>query len=136
MGYNKVTLIGNLGKDPEIRTFDNGNRVANFAIATSEKYKDKKGEIVETTDWHNVAIFGKVVDVVEKYVKKGSKILVEGKLKTRNYQKDGNKVYVTEVVLSGFDSKMVLLDSKPTSDNLKQDNINARITDEIDDLPF
>ena len=136
MAYNKVTLIGNLGKDPEIKTFDNGNRVANFALATSEKYKDKKGEIVKTTDWHNVAIFGKVVDVVEKYVKKGSKILVEGKLKTRNYEKDGNKVYVTEVVLSGFDSKMVLLDSRPTSDNLKQDDINARIEDDIDDLPF
>ena len=110
---NKVTLIGNLGADPEIRSFNNGGKVANFSLATSEKWRDKNtGENREKTEWHRVAIFGDgLVRVVEQYLKKGASIYVEGKLQTRKWQDQaGNDRYSTEVVLQGFDSKLVMLD--------------------------
>ncbi|RLD26272.1 MAG: single-stranded DNA-binding protein [Bacteroidetes bacterium] len=113
---NKVQLIGNLGKDPEIKEFENGNKVANFSIATSESYKNKSGERVTNTEWHNVTVFGNLVDIIEKYVKKGSKIYIEGKLKTRSWEKDGEKKYITEIVLEQFRGGMVMLDSKPSSE--------------------
>lgn len=96
-GVNKVILVGNVGKDPDIVSFEN-NRKATFSIATSERYKDKKGETVEKTEWHNIVFWGPVVEVVEKYVKKGKQVYVEGKLSTRSYEKDGQTKYVTEVV--------------------------------------
>lgn len=109
-GVNKVILIGNLGKDPEIRTFDNGDKVAQFSLATSESYKDKNGERQDKTEWHNVVLWRGLAGLAEQYLKKGSKIYVEGKLTHRSYDdKDGNKRYVTEVV--GRD--MTFLDSKP-----------------------
>lgn len=97
---NKVILIGNLGKDPEVRRLENGAVVANFSIATSESYTDKStGEKREITDWHNVVVWRGLAEVVEKYVRKGTKVYVEGKLKTRNWQdKEGNTRYTTEVV--------------------------------------
>jgi single-strand DNA-binding protein len=115
---NKVILIGNVGKDPEIKSFDNGGKVANFSIATSESWKDKQsGERKEKTDWHNVAVFGQLADIVERYVKKGSKLYVEGKLSTRTYEKDGEKRYVTEVVLQGFGAQLNMLDGKSSGDS-------------------
>jgi len=97
---NKVILIGNLGKDPEVRHLENGAVVANFPIATSESYTDKNtGQKVENTDWHNIVVWRGLAGVVEKYVRKGQKVYVEGKLKTRSWQdKDNNTRYTTEVV--------------------------------------
>ncbi len=96
---NKVILIGNLGKDPEVRYLENGAVVANFPIATSETYTDKNGNRTENTDWHDVVVWRGLAEVAEKYLKKGMKIYVEGKLKKRSWQdKDGNTRYATEVV--------------------------------------
>ena len=111
---NKVILVGNVGNDPEIRTFGNGGKVANLSIATSESWRDKQsGEKREKTEWHRVAIFGEgLVGVVERYVKKGSKLYIEGKLQTRKWQdQNGNDKYSTEVVLQGPGSNMTMLDS-------------------------
>lgn len=110
---NKVMLIGNLGADPEIRSFQNGGRVANLRLATSENWKDKNtGERRERTEWHTVAIFSEgLVNVVENYLKKGSKVFIEGKLQTRKWQdQSGNDRYSTEVVLQGFDGTLTMLD--------------------------
>lgn len=107
---NRVTLIGNLGADPEIRTLNSGNAVANFSLATTESWK-KDGEKHERTEWHRVVVWSDgLIEVIEKYVKKGSKLMVEGQLQTRKWQdQDGNDRYSTEVVLSGFDAKLLLL---------------------------
>ena len=111
---NKVILVGNLGNDPEIRTFGNGGKVANFSLATSESWRDKQsGEKREKTEWHRVAVFGEgLVGVIERYVKKGSKLYIEGKLQTRKWQdRDGNDKYTTEVVLQGPGTTLTMLDS-------------------------
>ena len=110
---NKVMLIGNLGADPEIRSFQNGGKVANLRIATSEQWKDRNtGERQERTEWHNVAIFSEgLVNVVERFLKKGSKVYIEGKLQTRKWQdQNGQDRYSTEVVLRGFDGTLTMLD--------------------------
>ena len=109
---NKVMLIGNLGQDPEIRSFQNGGRVANLRIATSERYKDRDGNQQEKTEWHTVAIFSDgLVGVVERFLKKGSKVYVEGQLQTRKWQdQTGNDRYSTEVVLRGFNGTLTMLD--------------------------
>ncbi len=112
---NKVILIGNLGADPEVRTFQNGGKVCNLRIATSETWKDKNtGERREKTEWHTVAIFSEgLVRVCEQYLKKGSKIYIEGALQTRKWQdQSGNDRYSTEVVLSGFNGTLVMLDGR------------------------
>jgi len=110
---NKVILVGNLGADPEVRSFQNGGKVANIRIATSENWKDRNsGERKERTEWHNVAIFSEgLVGVTERYLRKGSKVYIEGKLQTRKWQdQSGADRYTTEVVLQGFDAKLVMLD--------------------------
>ena len=110
---NKVMLIGNLGADPEIRTFQNGGKVANLRIATSETWKDRNtGERQERTEWHTVAIFSEgLVGVVERYLKKGSKVYVEGQLQTRKWQdQQGNDRYSTEVVIRGLNGSLTMLD--------------------------
>jgi single-strand DNA-binding protein len=112
---NKVMIIGNLGADPEIRSFQNGGKVANLRIATSETWKDRNtGERQERTEWHTVAIFSEgLVNVVENYLKKGSKVFVEGKLQTRKWQdQQGNDRYSTEIVLRGFDGTLTMLDGR------------------------
>ena len=111
---NKVMLIGNLGADPEIRSFQNGGRVANLRIATSETWKDRDGQRQEKTEWHTVAIFSEgLVNVVENYLKKGSKVFVEGQLQTRKWQdQSGNDRYSTEVVLRGFNGTLTMLDGR------------------------
>ncbi|MCB2083342.1 MAG: single-stranded DNA-binding protein [Sphingomonadaceae bacterium] len=110
---NKVMLIGNLGADPEIRSFQNGGKVANLRIATSETWKDRNtGERQERTEWHTVAIFSEgLVGVVERYLKKGSKVYVEGQLQTRKWQdQSGNDRYSTEVVIRGMNGSLTMLD--------------------------
>jgi single-strand DNA-binding protein len=110
---NKVILVGNLGADPEVRSFQNGGKVANIRIATSENWKDRNsGERKERTEWHNVAVFSEgLVGVVERFLRKGSKVYVEGQLRTRKWQdQSGQDRYTTEVVLQGFDAKLVMLD--------------------------
>ena len=110
---NKVILVGNLGKDPEVRSFQNGGKVCNFSLATSENWKDKNsGERREKTEWHNVAIFNEnLVRIAEQYLKKGSKVYIEGALQTRKWQdQSGADKYTTEVVLQNFNGTLVLLD--------------------------
>ena len=110
---NKVILIGNLGRDPEVRNFQNGGKVCNLRIATSENWKDRNtGERRERTEWHSVAIFQEgLVRIAEQYLRKGSKVYIEGKLQTRKWQdQQGNDRYSTEVVLRGFDGTLTMLD--------------------------
>lgn len=110
---NKVILIGNLGADPEIKSFQNGGKIANMRIATSESWKDKQtGEKKDRTEWHNIVVNGDgLVGVVERYLKKGSKIYVEGSLRTRKWQdRDGNDKYTTEVVIAGIGGALTMLD--------------------------
>ena len=112
---NKVILVGNVGKDPEIRTFSNGGKVCNFSLATSESWRDKQsGEKRDATQWHNIAIFNEnLIKVVESYVKKGSKLYLEGQLQTRKWQdRDGNDRWTTEVVLQRFRGELVMLDGR------------------------
>jgi len=111
---NKVILIGNLGRDPEVRSFPNGGRVANFSVATSENWKDKtSGERRERTEWHRISITNDaLVGIAEKYLKKGSKVYLEGQLETRKYEKDGRDVYTTEVVLRPYNGNLTMLDTR------------------------
>lgn len=148
-GVNKVILVGNLGKDPEVRHLENGAAVANFSIATSETYKDKNGNRQEQTEWHNIVLWRGLAQIAEKYLKKGSQIYVEGKLKTRNWQdKDGNTRYTTEVV----GDQMTMLGSRGSGNNestapapkvnnepdvLANTGGSADLSsDDADDLPF
>ncbi|WP_452222252.1 single-stranded DNA-binding protein [Lacinutrix salivirga] len=97
---NKVQLIGNVGNEPEITNLESGKKVAKFSIATNESYKDSKGEKVTNTQWHNIVAWGKIAEIVEKYVGKGKEVALEGKLTSRSYEtKEGEKRYVTEVVI-------------------------------------
>ncbi len=113
-GINKVILIGNLGKDPEVKYMPSGDAVANITLATSETWNDKSsGEKKEKTEWHRVVFFGKLAEIVGQYLKKGSKIYVEGQLQTRKWQgQDGQDRYTTEVVVRGFNGTMQMLDSR------------------------
>lgn len=115
---NKVILIGNLGRDPEVRTFQNGGKVCNLRIATSETWKDRNtGERKERTEWHSVAIFQEgLVRVAEQYLRKGSKVYIEGQLQTRKWQdQSGQDRYSTEVVLQGYGGTLTMLDGRDGS---------------------
>ena len=112
---NKVIIVGNLGRDPEVRTFQNGGKVCNLRVATSETWKDRNtGERRERTEWHSVAIFSEgLVRVCEQYLRKGSKVYIEGKLQTRKWQdQSGQDRYSTEIALQGFDGTLVMLDGR------------------------
>jgi single-strand DNA-binding protein len=112
-GVNKVILVGNLGQDPQSRSFQNGGKVVNLRIATSETWKDRNtGERKEKTEWHSVAIFNEgLANTAERYLKKGSKVYIEGALQTRKWQdQNGQERYTTEIVLQGFNGQMVMLD--------------------------
>ena len=125
---NKVILLGNLGRDPEIRSMQSGSKMATFSMATSKRWRDKNTqEQRDKTSWHNIVVFGDgLVDIVEKYVKKGSRIFLEGELQTRKWQdSDGNDRYTTEVVLQGFNSNLTLLDSRNTTNNIEDKEINT-----------
>ncbi len=113
-GVNKVIILGNLGKDPEVRFMPNGGGVANLTIATSESWKDKQtGEQKEKTEWHRVVMFGKLAEIAGEYLKKGSKVYIEGSLQTRKWtNQQGQDQYTTEIVVQGFNGTMQMLDSK------------------------
>jgi len=148
-GVNKVILVGNLGKDPEVRHLENGAVVANFSVATSESYKDKNGERQTQTEWHNVVLWRGLAEIAEKYLKKGNQVYIEGKLRTRSWDdKDGVTRYTTEVV----GDNMTMLGSKsdnntsggnPSSDQKSNNSSHSNKeeteieeADESDDLPF
>ena len=113
-GINRVTILGNLGKDPEVKSMPSGTAVANITLATSETWNDKQsGEKKEKTEWHRVVFFGKLAEIVGQYLKKGSKIYIEGKLQTRKWQgQDGQDRYTTEIVVD-MGGTMQMLDSRP-----------------------
>ena len=123
---NKIILLGNLGKDPEIVKTDNFT-IAKFSLATTDSYKNKSGERVKDTTWHNIVFYGSITEVIEKYVKKGDKLYIEGKIKYRSYDdKEGNKKYITEIV----GDSMQMLGVKKDSNNSNQNN------NDVDDLPY
>lgn len=99
---NKVMLIGRLGKDPELKTTASGSAVCTFSVATNDDYKDKTGNIQKKTDWHNIVVWNKQAEIAAQYLKKGQQIFIEGKLQTRSWEKDGQKHYMTEIVVSNF----------------------------------
>lgn len=142
MSVNKVILIGNAGKDPEVRYLENGTPKCSFSLATSETYTNKNGEKVTNTEWHNIVIWRGLAEVAQKYVKKGTQVYIEGKIKSRSYDdKDGVKKYITEIVADS----MQLLGRKPEngqqSDQLKSEPSSEpesfNIANEpADDLPF
>jgi single-strand DNA-binding protein len=113
-GVNKVIIVGNLGQDPEVKFMPSGEAVANISIATSETWKDKQtGEQKEKTEWHRVSMFGKLAEIAGEYLKKGSKVYIEGKLQTRKWQNaEGKDQYTTEIVLQGYNGVMQMLDGK------------------------
>ena len=137
-GINKVILVGNVGKDPEVKYLDGGVAVARFPLATSETYKNKEGQKVEQTEWHNIVLWRGLAEIVEKYVRKGKMVYIEGKIKTRHYGEENNKKYITEIVA---DSMTML--GGPRTDN-PEPAANTQTTPEMvasssapsDDLPF
>jgi len=141
-GVNKVILVGNLGKDPEVRHLENGRAVANFSLATSESYKNREGEKVTQTEWHNVVLWTPLAELAEKYLKKGNQVYIEGKVTTRSYEdKEGVQKYITEIV----GREMTFLGGKPSTNEGVSGNTGssevassdaATSETEIDDLPF
>tara|TARA_B100000787_G_scaffold74983_1_gene55243 strand:- start:406 stop:813 length:408 start_codon:yes stop_codon:yes gene_type:complete len=133
-GVNKVILVGNLGKDPEVRYLDNGVAVANFSLATTENYKNKAGDRVSQTEWHNIVLWRGLAEVAEKYLKKGASVYVEGKIKTRKWEdKEGNTRYNTEILADN----MTMLGGKQSQDD--SPSLSSTPTDnsaKTDDLPF
>lgn len=144
MSVNKVILVGNVGNDPEIKHLDQDVKLARFRLATSESYRAKNGERVTSTEWHNIVVWRGLAGVVEQYVKKGSKLYIEGKITNRQYEKDGDTKYFTEIVANN----MVMLDSKDSNADHQEPSSGAGqntfqpsnndINDEggEDDLPF
>lgn len=139
MGINKVILVGNVGKDPEVRHLDSGVAVTTFPLATSETYRNKEGQKVTNTEWHNIVLWRGLAEIAEKYVKKGNPLYIEGKIRTRSWDdKDGNKRYTTEIVadnmqmLGSKQSQEEAAKSTPESSN----GIDIGNIPEEDDLPF
>jgi|TARA_B100001094_G_C18075371_1_gene742340 single-strand DNA-binding protein len=140
---NKVILIGNIGAKPEIRKTQNGDNVASFTIATNENWKDQQGQQQTRTEWHKIVIFGKLTQIVESYLDKGSKIYIEGQLRTRKWtNQQGQDQYSTEVVLTQFKGSLQMLDSKPSNESNYSNQSNSqlsnrRIATVVDDeIPF
>jgi single-strand DNA-binding protein len=146
MSVNKVILVGNVGKDPEVRYLENNVAVARFTLATTESYKKSTGEVVKNTEWHNIVLWRGLAQVAEKYVKKGSQLYIEGRIRSRSYDdKDGNKKYFTEI--NG--DNMTLLGKRENSDDSQNNSVNSISQNDIatnqidinqvaptDDLPF
>ena len=133
-GVNKVILVGNLGKDPEVRYLDNGVAVANFSLATTENYKNKLGERVSQTEWHNIVLWRGLAEVAEKYLKKGASVYIEGKIKTRKWEdKDGKTRYNTEILV---DNMNMLGVKQPKEDSPSSASESVTADDKSDDLPF
>jgi single-strand DNA-binding protein len=135
MAVNKFIGIGNLGKEPEMRFMPDGKAVCNFSIAISEKYKDKSGELKEVTEWVNIALFGRLAEIAGEYLYKGSKVYIEGKLKTEKYSKDGVDRYTTKII----GEKMEMLSAKTEGESkpkLMQKPPVPEAFDVEDDIPF
>ena len=147
-GINKVILVGNLGKDPEVRYLEGGTAVANFPLATSESYKDRNGNRVDQTEWHNIVVWRGLAEVAEKYLRKGNQVYIEGKIRTRSWDdKEGNKRYTTEIVadqmtMLGGRKEDGMMDSPASVPSNNQMNPSAQSSgkfaaaEEDDDLPF
>jgi single-strand DNA-binding protein len=142
---NKALLTGHLGKDPEVRHIDGGRIVANFSLATSESFKNKNGEKVTNTEWHNIVVWNKLAEICEKYLKKGSHILIEGSIKTRSYDdKEGKKRYVTEIYATNMEmlgtksegSAGTVRDDRAQQQAEKIEEMPDYFTPQTDDLPF
>ena len=138
---NKVILVGNLGDEPVIRYTGDGKAIANLRVATSETWMDKEGNKQERTEWHKVSVFDKLAEICKTYLHKGSKVFLEGKLQTRSWDKDGVQQYTTEVVLSGWNSTLMMLDKKGDPVEPKEVTEKPKIepvsAGEIeDDIPF
>ena len=137
-GVNKVILVGNLGKDPEVRYIDSGVAVANFSLATTENYKNKQGEKVSQTEWHNIVLWRGLAEVAEKWLKKGSSVYIEGKIRTNKWEdKEGNTRYNTEILADN----MTMLGNRINADVSDKNDIKTAseiksVNDENDDLPF
>lgn len=132
---NQCTLIGHLGKDPEVRTV-NGTKVANFTLATTERYTDKEGERQSKTEWHNIVIWRKLAEVAEKYLHKGSQVMIQGKIETRKWDdRDGVTRYTTEIICSQMEMLGGKPEAKPTPEDYKEPS-TERPEPQIDDLPF
>ena len=136
-GVNKVILLGHLGKDPEVKKLDSGKSFANFSLATSEVYKNKEGEKVTNTEWHNIVLWSPLAEIAESYLKKGSQLYLECKISNRSYEdKDGVKKYISEVV-----GRDITLLGRPNNNEsgeaMKgQDDTSSAVSNEADDLPF
>ncbi len=125
-GINKVILIGHIGQDVELRQMPNGNAVANISLATSDSWKDREtGQQHERTEWHRVVLFGRLAEIAQQYARKGSKIYIEGRLQTREWEKDGVKRYTTEIVVD-MRGQMQLLDSRPDGQQQQYQQYNER----------
>ena len=139
-GYHKTIIKGNLGKDPEVKHFDSGSSVASFPVAVSDSYRNKDGENVDQTEWYNVVVWGKLAEVVEKYVSKGDSVLIEGRMKTRSYEdKNGEKRYVTELNATELNMLGGARDQEApvTQRDANVPKRDANVGDEQeDDLPF
>jgi len=137
-GVNKVILVGNLGKDPEVRYLDSGVAVANFSLATTENYKNKQGEKVSQTEWHNIVLWRGLAEIAEKWLKKGSSVYIEGKIRTNKWEdKEGNTRYNTEILADN----MTMLGNRINADVSDKNDIKTAseiksVNDENDDLPF
>jgi len=127
-GINKVILVGNLGQDPEVRYTPSGSAITNLSLATSESWKDKNsGQMQEKTEWHRVAMFGKLAEIAGEYLRKGSQVYIEGKLQTRKWQdKQGQDRYTTEVVVDGFSGVMQMLGGKNEGGGGQRAPMNAQ----------
>lgn len=133
---NKVILIGNIGSDPEIKSMQSGDRVCNFTVATSESWKDKaSGERKERTEWHRVVVFNQgLMNVCENYLKKGSKVYIEGQVETRSWEQNGEKKYTTEIVLRPFRGEITLLDSRGNAEPSENKPVKQADKAPIDEL--
>lgn len=148
---NRITLIGNLGKDPDFRTTPSGSSVCSFSLATTDSFKDRNGEIQETTDWHNIVMWEKLAEIAHQYLKKGSKIYLEGRIKYRSYEKEGITRYITDIIASN----MIMLDNKSSSSRSSdsyeppsappqshkgysnyENPLDSHLAQEDDDVPF
>ena len=137
-GVNKVILVGNLGKDPEVRYLDSGVAVANFSLATTENYKNKQGEKVSQTEWHNIVLWRGLAEVAEKWLKKGSSVYIEGKIRTNKWEdKEGNTRYNTEILADNMTMLGNRINSEVSdiNDSKTVSEIKS-VNDENDDLPF
>lgn len=138
-GVNKVILIGNLGKDPEVFSFETGVKKVTFSLATTEIYRNKEGQDVEQTEWHNIVVWRSLADIAEKFLKKGSQVYIEGRIRYRTYEKDGQKKYITDIEADNIN----MLGSRQNNESGQGFDNHSHVTTtapvvptEVDDLPF